>query len=136
MDESVPEVLAPVNRTVYRHLSCHSLTTDEKMFLGSEAAGMSSLLTWSTEQFTVARRITSRYTLPNTSVRDWKQKVADSIPITNKRGWPSAMDDEAIEKFQNALETRRAAKNAVPFTETLTLMRAGVTDTHMRLGKR
>lgn len=46
------------------------------------------------------------------------------------------MDDVAIEKFQNILETIRAAKDAVSFVETLSLMGAAVTDTHTRLGKR
>ena len=135
----MPELFAPVilrNRLVYRDLSRHSLTAEQKTFIGSEAAKISSFLSWPNEIFTAARRITNRYKLPDTSVRDWMKKVASSIPITNKRGRPFAMDEEAIRKFQNILEMRRAAKNAVPLTETLSLMNAGVTDTHMRLGKR
>ena len=63
-------------------------------------------------------------------------KVAMALPLTNKVGRPRAMDDEAIEVFKDTLESRRAAKNAVPLTETLALMGAGVTETHMRLGER
>ena len=63
-------------------------------------------------------------------------KVARSLPITNKIGRPSAMDEEAIEKFQNTLELRRNMRNAVPFTETVELLRVGATETKMRLGKR
>ena len=139
MPETIPEIFAPFNlrnRLLYRNLSNHSLTTDEKTFLGSEAAGMSSLLSWPNEKFTVALRITKRYTLPDTTVRDWMRKVTMSLPITNKIGRPCAMDEEAIEKFKETLESRRAAKNAVPLAETLALIGAGVTDTHMRLGKR
>lgn len=139
MAGTVPQVFAPFNlrnRIAYRNLSNHSLTLDEKTFLGSEAAGISSLLTWPNEKCTVARRISKRYTLPDATVRGWMQKVANSIPITNKSGRPLAMDGEAIEKFQGVLESRRAAKNAVPLAETISLMRTCVTDTHMRLGKR
>jgi hypothetical protein len=139
MPETIPEIFAPFNlrnRLLYRNLSNHSLTSDEKTIIGSEAAGMSSLLSWPTEKFTIANRITKRYTLSDTTVRDWMNKVAMSLPITNKIGRPRAMDDEAIEKFKATFESRRAAKNAVPLTETLALMGAGVTETHMRLGKR
>jgi hypothetical protein len=64
------------------------------------------------------------------------KKVIASVPISSKIGWPSAMDEEAIKKFQNTLLTRRDARNAVPLSETLTLMGAGVEETRMREGKR
>ena len=121
----MPEVFAPImlrNRQAYMHLSRHSLTSDQKTSIGSEAAGISSFLTWPNESFTTARRITNRYLIYGTSLRDWMQKVATSLPITGKRGLPRAMDEVAIEKFQNILETRRAASNAVPLSETLSLM--------------
>jgi hypothetical protein len=138
MPETILEIFAPFNlknRLLYRNLSNHSLTSDEKTFIGSEAAGMSSLLSWPSEKFTIANRITKRYTLSDTTLRDWMNKVAMSLPITNKIGRPRAMDDEAIEKFKATLVSRRAAKNAVPLTEILALMGAGVTETHMRLGQ-
>ena len=57
------------------------------------------------------------------------QKVASPIPITNERGRPLAMDEEAIWKFQNISETKRAAKNAEPLPETLSLIRPGSSET-------
>ena len=97
---------------------------------------MTSLLSWQKEKFTVLSRISKRYTLPVSTLRDWMQKVQTSMPITNKIGRPNAMDEEAVDKFKATLESRRAAKNAVPMAETLALICAGVTETHMRLGKR
>jgi hypothetical protein len=139
MTETIPQVFVPYdlrNRLLYRNLSRHSFSQVEKTFIGSESAGLSSLLAWPEEKFTVLSRITKRYSLAVTTVRDWMNKVDMSLPITNKIGRPRAMDDIAVEKFQDTLETRRAAKNAVPLAETLSLLGAGVTDTHMRLGKR
>ena len=77
----------------------------------------------------------SRRDVPDTTVRHWMRKVTMSLPITNKINRPRAMDEEAIEKFKETFESRRAAKNAVPLAETLALIGAGVTVTHMRLGK-
>ena len=53
------------------------------------------------------------------------QKVANSLPTTGKRDRPRAMDDVAVEKFQRILEMRRAANNAVPLSDTSSLLRAG-----------
>ena len=72
MVESIPQVFAPFNlrnRLLYRNLSNHSLTSDEKTFIGSEAAGMSSMLSWPSEKFFVLSRITKRYSLAVTTVR-------------------------------------------------------------------
>jgi hypothetical protein len=93
-------------------------------------------LTWETEKFTVIGKISKRYTLPIPTVREWMKKVIASVPISSKIGRPSAMDEEAIEKFQNTLLTGRDTRNAVPLSETLTLMGAGVEETRMREGKR
>ena len=89
MDGTIPQVFALCslrNRFVYRNLSNQSLSIDEKTFLGSEAAGQSSLLTWPDESFTVTLRISKRYFLPDAAVRGWKDKVPNFIPITNKTG--------------------------------------------------
>jgi hypothetical protein len=110
------------------------LTVAEKNFIGSEAAGITSSLTWETEKFTVIGKICKRYTLPILTVREWMKKVIASVPISSKIGRP--MDEEAIEKFQNTVLTRRDARNAVPLSETLTLMGAGVEENRMREGKR
>ena len=139
MDGTIPQVFAFCNlrnRFVYRNLSNQSSSIDEKTFLGSEAAGQSSLLTWPDESFTVSLRISKRYSLPEATVRGWKDKVANSIPITNKTGRPLALDEVAIEKLNGILESRRAARNAVPLAETLSLIGTCVTETHMRMGKR
>lgn len=124
------------NRFVYRNLSNQSLSIDEKTFLGSEAAGQSSLLTWPDESFTVSLRISKSYSLPEATVRGWNDKVANSIPFTNETGRPLALDEVATEKLNGILESRRAARNAVPLAETLSLIGTCVTETHMRMGKR
>ena len=52
MADSVPEVFAPFNlrnRVRYRNLSKHPFTVAEKTFIGSEAGGITSLLTWGAE---------------------------------------------------------------------------------------
>lgn len=139
MAESVPEVFAPFNlrnKVLYRNLSKHSFTVDEKTFIGSEAGGITSLLIWGTEKNAILRRIATRHSIPVSTVREWMNKVARSLPITNKIGRPSAMDEEAIQKFQNTLELQRTVKNAVPFAETVELLGVGATETKMRQGKR
>jgi hypothetical protein len=103
MSDTVPQVFAPFNlrnKTLYQNLSRQLLTVAEITFIGSEAAGITSSLTWETEKFTVIGTICKRYTLPIPTVREWMEKVIASVPISSKIERPSAMDGEAIEKFR------------------------------------
>ena len=139
MSDTVPELFVPLitrNNVTYRNLSRICLNPEEKKFLGSEAAGITSLLTWPEEKFAVLSRIAKRYTLPVSTLRAWMNKVEMSLPLTNRPGRPSAMDDEAAKHFQSILESRRAEKNAVPLAEAILLIGAGTTETKIRLGKR
>lgn len=74
MPDTVPEVFEPFilrNEVLYRNVSNHSFTLDEKGFIGSEAAGMTSLLAWDSEKFTVLQRIITKYTLQVSTVQNW-----------------------------------------------------------------
>lgn len=57
-------------------------------------------------------------------------KVAMSLPITNKIGRPRAMDEEARE-IQKHLRNKKNCEEC-----SASLRGAGVTERHMRLGKR
>ena len=80
---SMPDTVPPVfdslnlrNKVCYRNLSSRPLSVGEKNFIGSEAAGITSLLTWDLQKFAVLQRICNRYTLPVSTVRDWMSRVA------------------------------------------------------------
>jgi hypothetical protein len=97
MPDTLPQVFEPLNlrkKAFYRNLS-----VGEKKFIASEAARITSMLTWDLQKYTVLQRICNRYTLPVSTVRDWMNKVAGSLAISNKIGRPSSMDTEAIEKL-------------------------------------
>ena len=81
--KSMPDTVTPVfdslnlrKKVCYRNLSSRPLSVGEKNFIGSEAAGITSLLTWDLQKFAVLQRICNRYTLPVSTVRDWMSRVA------------------------------------------------------------
>ena len=135
MPDTVPQIFASYelrNRILNRNLSHHPFTVVEKVFLGSEAGELTSLLEWGSAKFTVLTKISNRYTIPVSTVREWMQKVADNLQITSRIGRPPALDAEAIANFQSILEMRRTVRNAVPLAEAFTLLEEAVMETKMR----
>ena len=139
MLDIVPRIFAPYesrNRILYRNLSQHTFTVVENTFLGLVAAGSTSLLEWGGAKFKVLTKISNRYTIPVSTVREWMQKVEKNLQITSRIGRPPALDAEAVANFQSILEMRRTVRSAVPLAGTFTLLGEAVTETKMRLGKR
>ena len=139
MSTEVPDIFQPRvlrGKVFYRNLSKHTLTVREKTFLGSETAQLSTLMEWDTKTTSILNKACRRYQLPYSTVQNWMKKVQSGHPIVNTIGRPMSMDKIASESFVKTLMDRRAAKDAVPFAETLLLLGQAVTDTKRRQGKR
>ena len=93
-------------------------------------------MAWDTGPTSIVNKACRRYQLPYSTVQNWMKKVQLGQPIINTIGRPVSVDKTASESFVKALMDRRAAKDAVPFAETLTLLGQAVTDTKRRQGKR
>lgn len=73
------------------------MTIHEKGFIRSWEAGVPSLLAWDPVNISALGK---RYTLRVSNVREWKEKVASSLPIASKVGRPNSMNTA---KFQATL---------------------------------
>ena len=139
MSSDVPAIFSPRtlrNKVSYNNLSKRTLTDSEKIFIGSEAASESSFLEWDDSKGSVTTKISHRYVLPYTSVKNWSQKIKLKQPFNTKVGRPQSMDEVAEAEFVANLLQRRSAKDCVPLAETLILLGRGVTATKIRQGKR
>ena len=97
-------------------------------------------MAWDTGPTSTVNKACRRYQLPYSTVQNWMKKVQRGHPIVNIQlstdiGRPISVDKIASESFVKTLVDRRAAKDAVPFAETLTLLGQAVTDTKKRQGK-
>jgi transposase-like protein len=138
MSEIIPSIFQPIvlrSRVVYTDASQRTLTLKEKTFLANEALGISTLLTWETDTYSVLGRICNRYNIAYSTVKNWRDQVSSGKEI-NKGGRPPSMNAEAGAKFVASLKARQAANDPVPNDKTLELLHQGVTETKLRQGKR
>lgn len=108
VSENVPRVFHPRSMRgapVYDDLSKHELSVSEKTFIGSEAAQMSTFLTWD-EDFT-RMKLCKRYRLPRTTVHRWMTKVRNSIPISAKVGRPMSDRRRALNPTERRADDNR-----------------------------
>ena len=139
MSTDVPAIFNPRllrGKELYRDLSKITLTAQQKTFLGSEVAKISTLLAWNSKCSSFLTKASQRYHLPYTTVQNWAKKVINRQPIADGTGRPKALDVIASEKFVSTLLERRKIKNAVPVAEALVMLSQAVTDTKIRQGKR
>ena len=139
MPSDVPPIFSPrvLRKTiVYNDLSQRLLSVSEKTFLGTEAASLSSFLELSPNKVSRLTRLSNRYRLPYSTVKNWSEKIKLNKPISSELGRPESLDKIAAETFVETLLQRREAKNCVPLNETLSLLAQGVTATKMRQEKR
>lgn len=139
MSTDVPAIFSPRllrGKELYRDLSKITLTAQQKTFLGSEVAKISTLLAWNSKCSSVLTKASQRYRLPYTTVQNWAKKVINGQTITDGTGRPKAVDTIASEKFATTLLDRRKMKNAVPEAEALVLLGRAVSETQFRQGKR
>ena len=139
MSADVPPIFCPRllrGKELYRDLSKITLTVEQKTFLGSEVAKISTFLSWNSKSCSILTKASHRYRLPYTTVQNWAKKGINGQPINEGTGRPKAMDTIASEKFVHTLLERRKIKDAVPVAEALILLGQAVSDTKMRQGKR
>ena len=143
--ETLPSMITPIifqmqnlrRQGVYRNLSKHKFSIDEKTFAASEVCKRSTLLQWPEGISCTAGKFSKRYRISKSTVVNWKTIFENPrATFASGRGRPNAIDESAQAEIVATLQQRRNQRDALPLNAAYELINKVVLDTNKRRGKR
>lgn len=139
MDVRIPEIFRSLNlrsKELYKNLSEHDFSPAEKKFVCSEMCQKSNFLVWPDERKCSMGKLSVRYSIPKSTLQNWKKVYDDPRKVFCSRGRPTVCDSTAKAEIVATIRARAAERNAMPTETVRELISKVVVDTKRRQGKR